>query len=63
MLYGSESFKETGDELNETTMQENNKIFEMVFFDKPKFKESLSTQASFSKDKNKEKDKNSINIY
>ena len=41
MLYGSESFNETGYELNETTMQENNEIFEMVFFDKPKFKESL----------------------
>ncbi len=63
MIYGSESYKETGEELNETTMEENNEIFEMVFFNKPKFNESFSTQASFSKDKSKEKDKNSLNIY
>jgi len=35
----------------------------MVFFNKPKFKESLSTQASFSKDIIQEKDKNSLNIH
>jgi hypothetical protein len=35
----------------------------MVFFNKPKFKESLSTQASFSKDKSKEKERKGLNIY
>lgn len=43
------------DELNDSTVESNNQIFEMVFLSKPKFKESVSTAATFTKSPSSEK--------
>ena len=63
LIYEKMAFKDNDNELNLSTVQENNEIFEMVFLNKPKLKDSLSTEGSFTKHKTYKKDLNKLNIY